>query len=179
MALYGILLLGGAVGGSSTAILLAALGGLFHVGAIRLLALALLAVATGYLTLRYPMREWGWHRQVGRRSSFGFTRPIPLMFFWGFELGTGYATVITRSSTIVVGAVAFVSPVPLAAAVGTVYGAARLAMTWRGSLHRPDRDFTAPMRRFDARRRSTHLANTGFVVSVAVAASSLAAVSVL
>jgi hypothetical protein len=171
--LWLLLLLGGAVGGSLTATALAILGSVMGLDRIRFVTLTALIVAIVFITYRFPSREWGVSRQVGRRSSFGFTQPFPLMFFWGVELGSGIATVITKTATLAVGAIAIASPPPLAAVVGALYGCGRLARTWRPSFGRRDRNFTEPMSRYDPMRQRLRLANALFVTLVAVIAASL------
>lgn len=172
------LLAGGAIGGGLTATAVALAGTILRTYALSVPVLVVLLVMISYTTLRSRSREYGWHRQVNRTSSFGIRSPRWLPVLWGAELGSGIATVITQSATLVFLAVALVTPVGLSACTGILYGVARLAPTWRGMVHRAGASFSDPMKRYGSSRPLASSINASVVVTATLAAITLAITTV-
>lgn len=163
-----LLVSGGVLGGTIAASLLSLGGTLSQLSRFDLYVMTVMMILVTFITIRYPTREWGIHRQVDRGASFGVTQSRPRTFLWGLELGSGVATVITQTSTLAILIIALLSPIQEAVMVGAIYGGARLLRTWRGSFPRPGAPFSDAMHRHDQHPRRTARLNASAVIVLTI-----------
>lgn len=124
--LAGVHVVGGAVGGALVGGCLGLAGFVLGMNIVRPIAVVLaVALALWYAIARHPWRL-GISRQVPRKWAHTMM-PVCRYFLWGVLLGTGVATIIPYSVSLIFLITQLTVGVRLAGIAGAIYGAVRTA----------------------------------------------------